>query len=420
MGHLNKIVINNYRGISYLEFKPRRINVFVGRNNCGKSSIIEAIGFNLSCKTGFNRQYTNFWESVVLNRGYRPDFLINSSSEYSEIICDEYLTKIEYLPSGTFCNTAGDLIYQFFYELFRKQIIKSQYGETRNPIRRLGSDTGELVNRDENIRFYNNGDKDERYEDYFNIEMESNLERFQTYSKLLITGFTDLNKLHSVNTSIYPSIKSERMVSSRLLNSYFYNMTNIDLLSEPVLNTPFLSNFNLQNRLIFDQLHDRLINENRIKRAISLLQEKIGYFVDMRKTDKDYMIFLENQSHPLPMSSMGDGFRGLILLSMLNALLDDGIILLEEPESSLHPGFLNILEDEILQKGQDNQYFISTHSNEFIKNILESSECDDHLDDILIVRIHKKIDTPNPEFDILSGIQAKELIDEIGLDLRGV
>jgi AAA15 family ATPase/GTPase len=420
MGHLNKIVINNYRGISNLEFTPRRINVFVGRNNCGKSSIIEAIGFNLSCKTGFNKQYTNFWESVVINRGYRPDFLINSNSEYSEIICNDYLTKIEYFPLGIPSSAVGDLIFQYFYDLFKKQIIKSQYGEGRIPIRRLVSEGGESINRDDNNRFYNNGEKDERYEDYFNIEMESNLEKFHTYHKLLITGFTDLNALHSVNTSIYPSIKSERMTVPRILNSYMYNMINIDLLSEPILNTPFLSNFSLQNRLIFDQLHDKLINENRIQRAISLLQEKIVYFVDMRKTDRDYMIFLENQDHPLPMSSMGDGFRGLVLLSMLNALLENGIILLEEPESSLHPGFLNILEDEILQEGQNNQYFISTHSNEFIRNILESSECDDHLEDILIIRIHKKIDTPNPEFDILSGIQAKELIDDIGLDLRGV
>ena len=37
------VSIKNYRAIENLEFSPNSINVFVGPNNCGKSSVLEAI-----------------------------------------------------------------------------------------------------------------------------------------------------------------------------------------------------------------------------------------------------------------------------------------------------------------------------------------------------------------------------------------
>ncbi|MHA1682187.1 MAG: AAA family ATPase [Promethearchaeota archaeon] len=52
---IERINIQSYRGIDDLEFKPRTINIFVGKNNSGKSSVLNAILVNfldLSIKFG--------------------------------------------------------------------------------------------------------------------------------------------------------------------------------------------------------------------------------------------------------------------------------------------------------------------------------------------------------------------------------
>ena len=42
---INKIYIKNFKSIDVLEFKPTMVNVIIGRNNTGKTSILEAIAF---------------------------------------------------------------------------------------------------------------------------------------------------------------------------------------------------------------------------------------------------------------------------------------------------------------------------------------------------------------------------------------
>lgn len=40
---INNIIIKNFKAIGTLEIKPKKFNVLVGRNNTGKTSILEAI-----------------------------------------------------------------------------------------------------------------------------------------------------------------------------------------------------------------------------------------------------------------------------------------------------------------------------------------------------------------------------------------
>ena len=117
---------------------------------------------------------------------------------------------------------------------------------------------------------------------------------------------------------------------------------------------------------------------------------------------------------------MGEGFNSLLKLTFMNSLLEKGTIILEEPESSLHPGFLFILCEAILNNSKDTQFFISTHSIDFIKTLLKVAEWNNKLDDIQVVRMHLQLDTPNQDIEALSGKIAKEEIEEIGRDLRGI
>ena len=44
MNNIKDITIRNYRGIRYAEVNGMaRVNVFLGNNNCGKSSVLESV-----------------------------------------------------------------------------------------------------------------------------------------------------------------------------------------------------------------------------------------------------------------------------------------------------------------------------------------------------------------------------------------
>lgn len=70
---INNISINNFKGIDSLKFEPKTINIIVGRNNTGKTSILESI----ACAF-----IPDFIEE---NFNAKPATLINYLSESAEI-----------------------------------------------------------------------------------------------------------------------------------------------------------------------------------------------------------------------------------------------------------------------------------------------------------------------------------------------
>jgi AAA15 family ATPase/GTPase len=38
-----KVSIRNFKSVKELEFEPRRVNVFIGEPNAGKSNLVEAL-----------------------------------------------------------------------------------------------------------------------------------------------------------------------------------------------------------------------------------------------------------------------------------------------------------------------------------------------------------------------------------------
>jgi len=150
------------------------------------------------------------------------------------------------------------------------------------------------------------------------------------------------------------------------------------------------------------------------------LKEKIAYFDDIQKTDKGLQVFLKNQDASLPVSSMGDGFRSLLSLTFMNSLAGEGVIILEEPEVSLHPGFMYILCEAILKNSKESQFFISTHSMDFVRALLNVLKWEGQTDDIHIIRMFTGLATQSPDIEVLSGDDALNDIEEIGRDLRGI
>ncbi|QTW05535.1 hypothetical protein [uncultured archaeal virus] len=80
---IKKLKIDNFKGITSTEFCPKKINLIVGKNNTGKTSILEAIYsvFN----TNHIRQYYD----------KDPSYIIHTGAEYSEIVAETDINRKE-------------------------------------------------------------------------------------------------------------------------------------------------------------------------------------------------------------------------------------------------------------------------------------------------------------------------------------
>lgn len=118
---------------------------------------------------------------------------------------------------------------------------------------------------------------------------------------------------------------------------------------------------NLQN----PELKSREVNKSIFVKINEFVQELLGEsdaFLEIpANTDKIYVSIKEKI---LPLESLGTGIHELIILAVAVTIIDDSVVCIEEPEIHLHPElqkkFIRYIREET-----NNQYLISTHSNAF-------------------------------------------------------
>jgi len=165
-------------------------------------------------------------------------------------------------------------------------------------------------------------------------------------------------------------------------------------------------------------LYNKLVNTKKLGEVINILKKRILYFEDIREVDSNILVLLKDIQEPLPLSFMGDGFKTLLKLSFMTPLVKNGVALFEEPEVSMHPGYFDILAGEIVKSSKDSQFFISTHSLELLKKIIEKAEKFNKIESIKILRL-RRLSGGYIDREILSGREAKEEMETIETDLRG-
>ena len=83
---INKISLKNYKGIDNLDFSPNSINIIVGPNNTGKSSLLNGISLILYSLNGFrDNELTNTFNISNLSP---LDYLIYGKKTESKISID--------------------------------------------------------------------------------------------------------------------------------------------------------------------------------------------------------------------------------------------------------------------------------------------------------------------------------------------
>lgn len=329
--HLNKLIVKNFKILKNLNINlNKRLNIFVGQNDSGKSTILEALSILMTGRVN-GQSIDRALNVSIFNKDVRKQFIetINRKEkpELPAILFEGYFTEESgafYKGTNNSCSEDSSgisLTIEFnedYSELYKKMLL-----------------AGEI--KDIPVEFYKITFKSFKGETLSFKQSPFSVNFVDTSKKdysTLVSKFIDINICEYVEKDI----QLEMQLNYKKANEIFKTQSPISSMNEQLLKNQFVKDKNIH----FD-IKDGDIDE--WKKSISMFVDDMSY---------DYL---------------GFGTQNImkIELSILNRNRCD-ILLFEEPENNLSYTNMNKMIGDV-ESNVDSQLFVSTHSS-FVCNKL--------------------------------------------------
>lgn len=403
MTELERIEIEGFKGIESLAFEPSGINLITGRNNTGKTSVLEAINIL------FDSEYLRELEDNL-------DTLINVHSKSCHIdgatADEEVQVELRY-PNRSEVRSwfIDDILSQSPLDI----VLDSEEGvpldeESKHRVLRQIADehlTEELLSdvlKDGIVLTVG----EEEYP-YF-------------YSGSKAAGFLndlagDLSNTLKEEFSI--DIGEEQIRNAILHSAYFFDQGYFVEEAPPTSPVKLVDSSDLTTGV------DRGGEEGdpiRIDDIGDFIREK-RLAENLKTFTLDYLVFEEDgEKYQIPFEFMGDGFKSVVglLWELMDDEVENEIVLIEEPENHMHPGYTRQVIYFLIQLAQeeDVQLFITTHNSDFINGFfnenLTEDQCEYLKEEFSLIRMEKDA------AQVLNYETAESDLKDLHLDLRGI
>ncbi len=361
--HISKLNVRSYRGIQNLILNDfGDINILLGDNNCGKTSVLEAIQI-LSRPIDF--------DNIVFVARSRERFRTFPFSK-SQTIFNSFLNMFDKTQESLEISLGCEYSDQEYYLSLEGKIIKS------------------LMSHEDSENIINLYGKSE-----FPID-----EEVDTFDGVLsVTGLAEFPNNVDVRFNKYSRI-------ARMETSYF------------VFNGGYISTI---EHIVSEHIKPIVKNKHMTANVVELLQNAFDKdILDLRilndDDDRSYLAIDHRTLGYIPLSSFGDGIKKAISLAAYVATINSGVLLIDEFETSLHTSAMKkvfrFLTNNCAKKNI--QLFLTTHSIEAVEKFLE---CDPEiLDKSRVITLYK--DGTETVARTLHGKKALEVKNDLGLELR--
>lgn len=338
--YIRKVVIKNYKKFKdfSIEFNSK-VNIIVGNNEEGKSTILEAIHLALS---GMNdgRPIRNEISEYFFNKEVVRDYLYSLSTDSKqdlpeisiEIIFDDEISQncALYVGDG---NSLREKLSGIVYKICFNEEYASEYAQYI----KSSSHTSLPI-------------------EYYKIE-------WKTFARETITYRSVPIKSVLIDSSAHKHQNGSDVYISKIIKDLLEDNEMVSLSqSYRTLKTNFK-----------DDLAIKLLNE-RINKATHITNRNVSISVDMsmkHSWDTTLMTYIDD----IPFQHIGKGEQCIIKTNLAlshKKAESSNLILLEEPENHLSHTKLNELLKQIQTQCAEKQIIISTHSN-FVANKLNLS-----------------------------------------------
>lgn len=339
------ISIKNYKKINQLSLNElKQFNIFVGKNNVGKTSILEAIyvlinpsnpqlPFNTNIHRNIDIINTQFWKNIF--------YKFNESNRVS--LAAKMQNELEVVVNISGNQNSDETIQISNNSLMNNDLMKRDTDSETNEINGL------------NINFkLTYPDKSSR--EYF--AQSKSIEQFDQDGKKSIR--IDFNKAKEF---------------------------------EEYMQGYYLNNITLKNKSEMSNRWDEINKENKEDKLVAFLQEfeasiskidlDVGRNIQVKDTRFDQKILL---------NTFGEGMikSFLVLMTIYRTL--KGVVLIDEVENGLDPIAQKYFWKSIFQSAIENrtQVFMTSHSLEMIKNFNEIASELECSDKISVIRIQSR------------------------------
>ena len=323
---LNEFGVGGYRGLKDLELDDlKKVNIFVGPNNCGKTSILEAI-----ILSGLFDDLELLLDALVSRyHGFSMDLL-------ESLFPIDYDDPIICLKSRW--NGDEEILHTHLTFDQEQVIDKKEPG---------------VINESLSLFFnysYGKENSNDTLKGNFKVRFEETGDNFRI-------GIGESKK-----NTLKMKIPCKFISFSRFDNSnrFLKDLDNI------------LDN-NLRQQLI---------------EILQIFDPGITNF-ELIGTNRIIKLFKEENKKPLTLYDYGNGMYKAFYIGMSALLAKNGILLIDEVEAGIHNKALRNFISTLMQVCEKNnvQLFMTTHSLEAIDVLLE--DCKEHLDDTAIYHIRK-------------------------------
>jgi AAA15 family ATPase/GTPase len=417
MTELEHIEIEGFKGLEYVEFEPTDINLITGRNNTGKTSFLEAI-------------YSSFQPEYLKTFDGDAQYIINKECEKAVVRWRQNSKDVEV----SFRRPTKENIPHLFAKVISDSINASPYlflqpEEDREAINKLVTEVRKILQSiiSENLSSANiEGLQDDFVvftkddEEYPYFSSSSDSQDILSSMRLDIKArFKKTIEDMSENGNLDKDLDEEELLSVFLPDVGPHSLQRfIDSPPHSEYVTAVESNEYMKDvdkrrgeddSLKIDDISDALKERE--------LVDNLKFF------DTDYLVFEreDGEKYQVPYDFMGDGFKAIVglLWELIDQEIENEIVLIEEPENHMHPGYVAELVHFLidLARDEDIQFFITTHDHDFIK-------------DFFMDMPEKKLEYLEDEFslvkmddfgaDVMEYEEAEHHLKDLHLDLRGI
>ena len=350
MIYLSEYNVESFKGISNLKITDLGdVNIILGDNNCGKTSVLESI---MLLKNTFD--FTNVLRvSRLRNTGLFQNRL--TAFEYFVYMFDQASDSMKISLNGTLNDNPVDFQIRGNFEnvLVDNEVINATYPRRKN------------LNDSQMSLWSSEDDNDESVEV---IEEE-------------ITEFRGtIKSLYGEKKRILP-IKINELTS----------VTGARINKNSNINIEYISPVEHTTGSIFDRIVKKKEYKDEVLELVHLFDDNIFDFLYL-KNERSFR-FVEYVSHRtlgnIPLSSFGDGVKKAIALANRIVTASGGILLIDEIDTSLHSKYFDEIFSFVIKACMKSkiQLFITTHSMEAIDRFLNTQNYDNNKNENDLIRI---------------------------------
>ena len=329
MAKINNISINSFRGICNLSVNDlSHVNLIVGDNNCGKTSILEAL------------QLLRAPEDI--NNIFRVSRIRDAYSGFSRMpIFDSFINMLQ----GDYSKA---LSVSCDYQNENNDCFKSSVSITGS-VKRVMFDINELSQKD----------------------------RFAYRERIIEPDDNEIDEFEG-------NLVSESNVSGLSINpikiNRFTNVTGRAVVNNGKIKINYLSPVSH----VVGNTFDRIIRNEKYKEIcitmLKMFDENIDDLLLLRMESSYRPIeYVKNRANGLmPLSTYGDGIKKVLAIANAIAQAANGILLIDEIETAIHSKYYDDIFRFIIKASvQYNvQLFITTHSIEAVDGLLNTQTID--------------------------------------------